>query len=255
MIVAVDIGNTTTVVGIFESERLKAHWRLYTLKQKTADEYRLTLQALFDTAAIDTKALEGAIVSCVVPTLRDVFVDALKGLLGVTPLVVEPGIKTGISVAVDDPREVGADRIVNAVAGYHIYGGNIIIVDFGTAITFDYIAKDGQYRGGVIAPGIGISADALFERASRLPRVDIGKPRRVIGRNTEECMRAGIFYGFVGLVEGIIERMVEELGCVPKVVATGGYAQTVAEHVGAIQQVDELLVLKGLRILYEVNRR
>ncbi len=255
MILTVDIGNTTTVAGIFDGEDLRAHWRLYTVREKTSDEYGFTLKGLLINSSIEPDSIKGAIISCVVPSLRDVFVSALREFLGVRPVVVEPGIKTGISISVDDPREVGADRIVNAVAGYHLYGGNIIIVDFGTAITFDYITDKGEYKGGVIAPGIGVSADALFKRASRLPRVDVSKPRTVVGKNTVECIRAGIFYGFVGLVEGIIERMKRELGTSPRVIATGGYAASIAEQIEAIEKVDEFLVLRGLRILYEVNGR
>ncbi len=255
MILTVDIGNTTTVAGIFDAERLCAHWRLYSERDRTSDEYGLTLKGLILNSSIEPGSIKGAIISCVVPSLREVFLCAISEFLGVSPLVVEPGIKTGISIAVDDPREVGADRIVNAVAGYHLYGGNIIIVDFGTAITFDYITARGEYRGGVIAPGIGISADALFERASRLPRVDVSRPKTVVGKNTVECLRAGIFYGFVGLVEGIIERMKRELRTSPRVIATGGYARGMAEEIKAIEEVDEFLVLRGLRILYEVNSR
>ncbi len=254
MILTVDIGNTTTVAGIFDKEELVAHWRLYTVREKTSDEYGLTLKGLLLNSSIGTDEIDGAIISCVVPSLREVFLSAIKEFLGARPIVVEPGIKTGISISVDDPREVGADRIVNAVAGYHLYGGNIIIVDFGTAITFDYITDRGEYRGGVIAPGIGVSADALFKRASRLPLVDISRPETVVGKNTVECIRGGIFYGFVGLVEGIIERMKKELRTSPRVIATGGYSEGMAEEIRAIEEVEEFLVLKGLRILYEVNR-
>ena len=255
MLLTVDIGNTNTVIGIFKGERLWQHWRIGTVRERTSDEYGVVLSELFRGGNVDVSSLRGAIISCVVPSLNETFVEALSKYAGIRPLVVGPGIKTGISVLTDDPREVGADRVVNAVAAYNLYSGASIVVDFGTAVTFDFITSKGEYLGGAIAPGISISIDALFERAARLPRVEIVRPRRIIGRNTVESIQSGLFHGFASMVEGIVERMKKESPEPLKVIATGGMAHLFKDEITSIDVFDEFLTLKGLRIIYEVNRR
>ncbi|MEE9613334.1 MAG: type III pantothenate kinase [Thermodesulfobacteriota bacterium] len=255
MLLAVDIGNTNIVIGVFDGADIKEHWRLGTVKERTADEYGIVLSALLDNAGIKPGEITGGIVSCVVPQLKDTFTGLLSGKLGIEPLVVGPCVKTGMPILTDDPREVGADRIVNAVAAYAAHKGPLIVVDFGTAVTFDYVTPAGEYAGGAIAPGIDVSSDALFRRAARLPRVELRKPKTVIGKGTVESMQAGIFYGFVGLVEGLVERIKKETGTRPKVIATGGLAGVVSGESRVIDEVDEFLTLKGLRIIHESNIR
>lgn len=249
-ILVVDVGNTNVVLGIYEGDTLTHSWRLATARERTADEYGVLAQQL--TAGI--ARIEGAIVSSVVPPLNSAFESMIKKYFGVEPLFVEAGVKTGIAVAVDNPLEVGADRIVNSVAAYDAYGGPLIIVDFGTATTFDVVTKDGKYVGGVIAPGINISAEALFARASRLPRVDIRRPPTVIGTNTVVNMQSGLFYGYLGLVDGILARMKREVPDVKRVIATGGLAPLIAADSELIDEVDADLTLRGLKIIYERNR-
>ena len=250
-LLVVDVGNTNVVLGIYEGDALAHSWRLTTARERTADEYGVLARQLMEA---DASKLDGAIVSSVVPPLNTVIEQMIEKYFGVRPLFVEAGVKTGIAVAVDNPLEVGADRIVNSVAAYEKHGGPLIIVDFGTATTFDVVTADGKYAGGVIAPGITISAEALFARASRLPRVDIRRPPTVIGTNTVVNMQSGLFFGYLGLVDGILARMRKELPNVKRIIATGGLASLLADDSEFIDEVDPDLTLRGLKIIYDRNR-
>ncbi|MDP2857173.1 MAG: type III pantothenate kinase [Bacillota bacterium] len=254
MLLALDIGNTNTCIGIYDGKRLMSEWRVSTDRRKTRDEYRLMLGHMAEVDGIDAKGIEASAISSVVPPLTPIWEAALQKYLGSRPLIIGPGVKTGMDLRYDSPKDVGADRIAGAVAAYENYGGPCIIVDFGTATTFDAVSKSGQYLGGAIAPGIGISLEALFEHAARLPRIDLVRPRGVIGRNTVWAMQAGIVYGFAGQVEFIVARMKEELGENAFVVATGGLAPLIAYETRVINKVDPLLVLEGIRIVWERNR-
>lgn len=253
MMLAIDVGNTNTVIGVFEGRDLLAHWRLATRREATSDEYGILLKSLLDLAGLPFLRIIGLIISCVVPPLQGPLAEMCQKFFGIKPFEVGPGIKTGMPILYDSPRDVGADRIVNAVAAYETYGGPAIVVDFGTATTFDAISVKGEYLGGAIAPGIGIAADALFERAARLPRVEVLEPKGIIGKNTVGSIQAGLFYGYVGLVEGIVARMKQELGGEAVVVATGGLAHLIVAESKAVQHIDPFLTLTGLRILYERN--
>ncbi len=254
MLLVIDVGNSNTVLGIFDRQDLKKDWRIGTDKDRTVDEYAMLINNLFQLSELHFSDLDGVIVSSVVPPM----IDTLEGLclkyFNLQPYVVGPGMKTGMPIQYDNPREVGADRIVNAIAAYERSKCGLIVVDFGTATTFDVISPDGSYQGGAIAPGVGISADALFERASKLPRVGFSRPDHIIAKNTVNSMQAGIFFGYVGLVEGIVSRMKKELSELPKVIATGGLAAPISAATGCIDQVEPFLTLEGLRILYERNR-
>ncbi len=250
-LLVVDVGNTNVVLGIYRGDDLVGSWRLATARERTADEYGiLTRQLIGDIAG----KLEGAIVSSVVPPLNSAFAWMIEHHFGIEPMFVEPGVKTGIAIHVDNPQEVGADRIVNCVAAFERYGGPAIIVDFGTATTFDVVTANAEYVGGVIAPGINISAEALFARASRLPRVDIRRPPTVIGTNTVVNMQSGLYYGYLGLVDGILARMKKELPPLKKVLATGGLAALLARDSEQIEEVHEDLTLEGLKIIFDRNR-
>jgi len=250
-LLVVDVGNTNVVLGVYRGDELVGSWRLATARERTADEYGiLTKQLIGDVAG----TLDGAIVSSVVPPLNRAFAWMIEHHFGTEPLFVEPGVKTGIAIHVDNPQEVGADRIVNCVAAFERYGGPSIIVDFGTATTFDVVTANAEYVGGVIAPGINISAEALFARASRLPRVDIRRPATVIGTNTVVNMQSGLYFGYLGLVDGILTRMKKEVLGVKKVLATGGLAQLLAADSEHIEEVHEDLTLEGLKIIYDRNR-
>jgi len=261
MLLVVDVGNTNTVLGLFEAKsagqgkprKLIAHWRVSTNKSQTVDEYGVLFRNLFAMNGIEVGAVQGIVISSVVPPLDSTLREVCERYFQLKPLFIEPGVKTGMPVHYDNPAEVGADRIVNGVAAFEKFGGPCIVVDFGTATTFDVVSPKGEYLGGVITPGIGISADALFERTARLPRVDIRKPPSMIATNTVNSLQAGLYYGYLGLIDGILERLIAELGDDVKVVATGGLATLMGGGSKYIREVDDLLTLEGLRIIYDRN--
>ncbi len=253
MILVVDVGNTHTVLGLFQERVLRENWRVATHFSRTDDEYGMMLHNLFSFSKIRADDVRGMIISCVVPPMLKVMVGMAQKYLGLKPLVVGPGVKTGLPILLDNPREVGADRVVNSVAAYSHYRQSLIVIDFGTATTFDCISSRGEYLGGVISPGLQISMEALFQKASKLPRVELLRPPRVLGRNTVHSMQSGIVYGYMSLVEGLVARLSEELDSKPLVIATGGLASLIARETEVIDHVDELLTLKGLLHLYELN--
>jgi type III pantothenate kinase len=254
MLLVIDIGNTNIVFGVYEDDTLINHWRLSTSIQKTVDEYAILLNSLLYFEKIKLSQIDSAVISCVVPPLLIPFEIICRKYVGIRPILVEPGIKTGMPILYENPSELGADRIVNAISGYEKYKRALIIVDFGTATTFDYITPKGEYVGGAIAPGIMISLEALFERASKLPRVELIKPKSIIGKNTVYAMQSGIIYGYVSLVDGIVKRMKEEVKTDPYIIATGGLASLIYKESETIDEVDELLTLRGLKMLYERNK-
>jgi len=253
-LLTIDVGNTNTVLGVHDGEELKAHWRLTTRREQTADEYGILVRSLFAASGVDVGQIQGVALASVVPPLTSVVVTLSRQYLGHEPLVVEPGVKTGMPILYEPPSDVGADRIVNGVAAFAAYGGPVIVVDFGTATTFDVVTRKGEYVGGVICPGIGISADALFQRAARLPRVDIRNPGRVIGRSTVGSIQSGLYFGYAAMCEGIIQRIRAELGEPVRAVATGGLAESLAADVPSIEAVDGVLTLTGLRLIWARNR-
>ncbi|SCC49055.1 pantothenate kinase [Priestia flexa] len=253
MIFVLDVGNTNTVLGVYDGDELKYHWRIETSRNKTEDEYGMTIKALLEHVGLSFKDIHGIIISSVVPPIMFALERMCQKYFHLKPLIVGPGIKTGLNIKYENPREVGADRIVNAVAGIKLYGSPLIIVDFGTATTYCYIDEDKQYMGGAIAPGINISTEALYSRASKLPRIEIARPNSIVGKNTVSAMQAGILYGYVGQVEGIVTRMKEQSNVNPKVIATGGLATLIAKESDIIDIVDPFLTLKGLQIIYTKN--
>jgi type III pantothenate kinase len=250
----VDIGNTNVVMGLYEGEELVTHWRIATAHQKMADEYGVLILDLFERADQDPADLDGVIIASVVPPLNTIFQKLSRRYLHHTPLVVDVETHTRVRILLDNPQEVGADRVVNAVAAYHRYGGPICVVDFGTATTFDAISADGDYVGGAIAPGIGIAAEALFQRTSKLPRTDLIRPPAAIGKNTVHAMQSGLLFGYVGLVEGLVARFRAELGPGMTVVATGGLGSLIAAETDVIDAVDPWLTLEGLRLIWGMNQ-
>ena len=254
MLFVIDVGNTNIVLGVYQEKDLLCHWRISTDRQRTADEYGILIYNLFQHNKMDTKQVRSVIISSVVPPLIVPLQRMCLRYFGGEPLIVGPGIKTGIRIHYENPREVGADRIVNAIGAYDKFGGPLIIVDFGTATTFCAIAENGDYLGGAIAPGIGISTEALFQRAAKLPRIELVMPKTVICRNTVASMQAGIILGFAGQVDQIVRRMKMELGSQAKVIATGGLANLISQESSTIDTVEPFITLEGLRIINERNR-
>ncbi|APR86463.1 Pantothenate kinase type III, CoaX-like protein [Minicystis rosea] len=253
MLLVIDVGNTNISFGVFDGPNLLHHVRCESARSRTSDEYAVLVRQMLALRGVDLAGIDSAIIASVVPTLTDTMAGLVRTAFGREPLVVGPGIKTGMAILYENPREVGADRIVNAVAGYEWAKGAVIVVDFGTATTFDCVTPRGEYLGGVITPGVQISAEALFSRAARLHRVELALPPRVVGRNPVHSMQSGIVYGYAGLVEGLVRRLRKELGYPCRVIATGGLARLIAPQTDAIEHVDDDLTLTGLRLIFERN--
>ena len=253
MLLTLDISNTSIKAGVFSGNTLLASWRFATERQKLTDDYAMLLLGLFQAAGIPASEIDGVSMSCVVPPLRSVFDDLARKYLHLTPLIVGPGIKTGVKLAVDNPREVGADRVVNSLATYRLYGGPAIAIAFGTATVFDCVSAQGEYLGGAIAPGMVTSLESLTRSAAQLFQVELVRPPKAIGKNTVTTMQSGVVLGFAGLVEGLVKRLKNELGAA-KVIATGGLAEVIAPATDAIDVVDLQLTLKGLKLIYELNQ-
>jgi type III pantothenate kinase len=254
LLLAMDVGNTNIMLGVYSGENLEIWWRISTKRAQTEDEYGVIIRNLFQQNGLKAECIKAVIISSVVPPLLCSLEKMSKKYFKVSPMIVGPGIKTGLNILMDNPREVGADRIVNAVGAIGLYGGPLIIVDFGTATTFCVISGKGEYLGGAIAPGIQISTEALFQKAAKLPRVELLRPQKIIGKNTVSSMQSGFFYGFVGQVDGIVGRMLKELNEKPFVVATGGLAGLIATESETIEEVNYFLTLEGLRIIYDKNK-
>jgi len=254
MLLVVDVGNTNTVIGVFDGDNLVNDWRVVTLPERTSDEYGVLIQSLYYSSKISSRDIKDVIVSCVVPPMVGIIDDLCEKYFEIRPLYVEPGIKTGMPIYYDNPKEVGADRIVNAVAAYSRKKCAHIIDDFGTATTFDYVSENGEYLGGVSAPGLMTSSEALFAKASRLFKVELTRPKNIIGKNTIHSLQAGIVLGYVDMVDGLVSRIKEEAGGDPWVIATGGLAELIAGESKTIKEVDKFLTLKGLRVIYSLNR-
>ena len=255
MLLAIDVGNSNNVIGLFEGEKLLTHWRIRTEWARTSDEYWVLIKEFILINNVEAAIIDEIIISCVVPSLIPILKEMGRKYFFCEPLIVGPGIKTGISILYNNPAEVGADRIVNSVAGYEKYGGPLIIIDFGTATTFDAVSKKGEYLGGAIFPGVQLSMEALFKNAAKLPRVELAKPERVIGKSTIESIHSGAIHGFVGMIDGIVSKMQIELGRSARVIATGGIVQLIANEVQSIDEIDPFLTLEGLRIINQYNQK
>ncbi len=254
MLLVMDVGNTNTVLGVYRGAELVHHWRLASLWDRTVDELGVLVRELFTLAELTPKDIDAMVIASVVPPLAPSLAGMARKYFGMDALFIEPGVKTGMPILYENPQEVGADRIANGVAAHARYGGPVLVVDFGTATTIDAISAKGEYLGGVIAPGVQISSEALFQRAARLPRVEIRRPDKVIGRNTVQSMQSGLFFGYLGLIEGLLSRLREELDLEARVVATGGLAPVFAQEFDGFDSVDPFLTLEGLRLIYLRNR-
>lgn len=253
MLLAVDVGNTNVTIALFDGERIVADWRVTSHRERTADEMAVELGQLFELRGLDFKAVTGVVIASVVPTINPALVEASRRYLRCEPVMVGPGVKTSVRIRYDNPKDVGADRIANALAAYTKYGGPIVVIDFGTAVTYDAISAEGDYLGGAIAPGVEISLHALVSQTAMLRRVESVAPDSVIGRNTVASIQSGLVWGFVAQVEGMVKRMVDELGGRARVIATGGQASLVAGLTNVIEATDPLLTLDGLRLIYDLN--
>jgi type III pantothenate kinase len=254
MLLAVDIGNTNIALGVFDGKKLIQHWKIRSEQGKTSDEYKIILLNLLSPAHLKAESLQSVIISSVVPPLTPVFQNLSQDLLKINPMVVGPGLKTGMPILYENPQEVGADRVVASVAAFEKYGGPAIIVDFGTATTFDVISKDGEYLGGSIAPGIQIAAEALYLKTAKLPRIEIKKPKNAIGRTTVTSMQSGLYFGYIGLISNIIDEISKELGEDIKIIATGSFASQIYPDLASIEYLEPYLVLDGLRIVHDRNK-
>jgi len=255
MLLVVDIGNTSICFGVYAGKKLVGSWRISTITGKTSDEYGAEIVNFLDFGEIDRGKIFGVAISCVVPSMLPIFEEVSERYFHVKPLVVSRASQLGMTILYENPKEVGTDRVSTSIAAFELYGGPVIVVDFGTATTFDVVDEKGEYIGGVIAPGVGISSQALFERGAQLPQVELSKPESIIGKNTKKSMQAGIIYGTIGQVKEILSRIRKEIGGNPKIVATGGYAGLIAPEVGMIDTINRDLVLEGLRIIWERNFR
>ena len=255
LLLVIDVGNTQIALGVYDGKSLKAHWKLDTESRRTEDEMAVIVSQLFNLSGIDARSVKNSVISCVVPPLLPALLNFCRNMFSCDPLLVGPGVKTGVSIKTDDPREVGADRIANTAGGLSIYDPPMILIDFGTAITIDAVSSKAEYLGGAIIPGIGLSMNALYHKAAKLPKVEITEPPSIIGANTVHSMQSGAFYGYICLVDGIVKKMKSVLGSGAKVIATGGEAPLVAHSSRTIEHVEENLTLIGLRVIHEKNGR